>query len=342
MTKQDKGETPPLDIISFKDLMKTEYATLWQPVEGMVTEGLTVFYGGAKLGKSWIAGAITLAVAKGEPFAGHITHKCPVLYLALEDSRRRLKDRNTKLLHEMADISGLSYSVKCHTMDDGLQDQLDAWLTEQGQRALVVIDVLQLVRGMTRGKENEYQADYRCLSALKAIADKHGAALLVLHHTNKRGEMSGSTGIAGVADTLIQLKRERGELSASLDISGRDVEGETVKLTSTDGIHWERQAEYKKTDDRRARYDNSQIAQAIKTLAANNPDGGKISYKELREMCEYYPYLSTKSLAADFSKWIIEDLSVYDHISVTCGVQVYDSSGRHEKGIEYHTINKAC
>jgi len=332
----------PLNTTKYNDIMKTDFTELYQPVENLITAGLTVFYGGAKRGKSWLAENMALSVARGVGFIGYKTNQCPVLYLALEDSQRRLKERNTKLLDGREEsIDALEYATVAPLWDDGLETQLDDWLTRHGGRALVIIDVMQKILGTARRQENAYHADYRMLAPIKALADKHGAAIVLLHHTNKRGEINGSNGIGGTADTLIQLKRDAGAMVATLDISGRDVPGDTVTIVSDDGIHWERQTDGGKPDERRRRYDDSPIVQAIKRLVEENPDGGKISYKDLHGRCvSYFPYLDNKALAADFSRWIISDLSAYDNITVSAGVQVYSKDGKHEKGIEYY--KKAC
>jgi hypothetical protein len=47
------------------------------------------------------------------------------------------------------------------------------------------------------------------------VADKHGVALLAIHHTNKTKHndwldtISGTLGLSGAADTLMVLRRER-------------------------------------------------------------------------------------------------------------------------------------
>ena len=91
------NSVPDIETISYSDLMGTKFEELWQPVEGLITEGLTVLVGGSKLGKSWICMDMAYCVATGTPYWGHKTTSCPVLYLALEDSQRRLQSRNTKL-----------------------------------------------------------------------------------------------------------------------------------------------------------------------------------------------------------------------------------------------------
>ena len=72
-------------------------AMVLNPVEYVVEEilpaGLTIMAGPSKIKKSWMSLALSLNVATGEPFLDRQTHKGAVLYLALEDSRNRVKQR---------------------------------------------------------------------------------------------------------------------------------------------------------------------------------------------------------------------------------------------------------
>ncbi len=65
-------------------------------VPGVIAEGLTILAGAPKLGKSWLALSLALAVASGTDALGCIDvgHPRPVLYLALEDGHRRLQFRS--------------------------------------------------------------------------------------------------------------------------------------------------------------------------------------------------------------------------------------------------------
>jgi len=58
-------------------------------VEGLIPEGFSLLVGGSKVGKSWAALDIGLAVASGNLALGYFkTTQGEVLYLALEDGPR--------------------------------------------------------------------------------------------------------------------------------------------------------------------------------------------------------------------------------------------------------------
>jgi RecA-family ATPase len=64
-----------------------------------MTEGLTILAGKGKIGKSWLALGIAIAVASGGYALGSIkVEQGDVLYLALEDNERRLQKRLRQLV----------------------------------------------------------------------------------------------------------------------------------------------------------------------------------------------------------------------------------------------------
>jgi hypothetical protein len=68
-----------------------------------------------------------------------------------------------------------------------------------------------------------------------ALANRHGIAVLCVHHPRKAAaadpldEISGSYGLSGNADGMLVLKRDRGRADACLHVDGRDIE-EAVEL----------------------------------------------------------------------------------------------------------------
>ena len=88
-----------------------------------------------------------------------------------------------------------------------------------------------------------YASDYDDISAVKSIADRRRIAVVLVHHLRKMkdasdpfNEVSGSTGITGAADTNIILKRKRDEDTATLLVSGRDVEYQQLTLRFEDNV----------------------------------------------------------------------------------------------------------
>ena len=127
-----------------------------------------------------------------------------------------------------------------------LEGQIEETLREFPSTGLIFIDTLQMVRDNTSAKVNAYAQDYKDLSGLKKLADDHGICIFVVHHTRKErdnsnifNDMTGSTGILGVADTgMILRKDDRFGDCATLCITGRDVEEKKLKMQMR-GVRWE-------------------------------------------------------------------------------------------------------
>ena len=206
-------------------------------IEDLLPVGAHILAGAPKIGKSWMVLAMGLAVSMGQPFWDYAVCQGAVLYLCLEDTYTRVKKRLWKLTDEANDRFYLANSAA--TIKEGLAEQIDYFVIAHPDLKLVFIDTFQKVRSPTC--DSIYAADYGDFSALKAVADKHSLAMMVVHHTRKMADedimntVSGSSGITGSADSIWVLKRaSRGVGDATLTVTGRDVEFRELKLTLRD------------------------------------------------------------------------------------------------------------
>lgn len=204
-------------------------------VPGLLPEGSTLLVGPPKIGKSWMVLGFALAIAAGGRALGQIrVPQRPVLYLALEDGHRRLQDRCRILLGTDPIPSKFEYLIA--VMPGTVFPTIKAWLERHADEppGLVILDTLGKVMPPTLAGESAYQRDYRIGSTIKRLCDEHpGLTLLVNHHDRKAtsddfvDSVSGTHGLAGAADTIITLTRQRHDAAGLLKVTGRDVvEGE--------------------------------------------------------------------------------------------------------------------
>lgn len=227
-------------------------------IDGILADGLAVMAGDSKIGKSWMVLWLCLQISKGEPVWGIPTRKTDVVYLALEDREWRIQQRMQELTE--APPENLHFGFSCGQLGSELEGQIEAVLQDYPSTGLIFIDTLQMIRDNVSGKVNAYAQDYRDLSSLKKIADNHGICIFLVHHTRKDrdssnifNDMTGSTGIMGVADTVMILrKEERFGNAAALCITGRDVEEKKLKMQMC-GVRWEITEELNADDLRRER-----------------------------------------------------------------------------------------
>src|SRR5262245_31622751 len=95
-----KGTAPPHSVrmATADQIAGMTFAPIKYVVPTVLVEGLTLFAGKPKIGKSWLVLHAALAVARGGFTLGQIhCSEGDVLYCALEDNQRRLQSRLTKL-----------------------------------------------------------------------------------------------------------------------------------------------------------------------------------------------------------------------------------------------------
>ncbi len=213
------------------ELMETEFAEPVQIVPGIVPEGIGVLTGAPKIGKSWLVDGVGIATASGGKALGSIdTLEGDVLLLALEDSPRRMKTRLGKLLAEAPAPKRLHIRNTWRRLDQGGLDDLRAWCESVDAPRLIIVDTLAKVRSPRGRGEDVYASDYAALSAFQGLTMRlPGLAVLLVHHTRKAVSddwvetVSGSHGVTGSVDTVLVLRRMRGQGDAELLVTGRDV-----------------------------------------------------------------------------------------------------------------------
>ncbi|HHX43151.1 MAG TPA: AAA family ATPase [Chloroflexi bacterium] len=220
-------------------------------VPGLLPVGLTLLAGRPKVGKSWLALQLVQGVSTGGVFLGEQVEGAPCLYLALEDSPRRLADRMKAQGWAQSDAPADFVTVgeardvlPLNGKTNGAVAVADA-IREQGYK-LVVIDTLSRA---VSGDQNAVDVMTAALTPLQEAAHAYNAAVVLIDHHNKLGaanpyngvsgmEMQvdpvlnilGSTGKAAMADCLWGLYKTQGKAGAILAVVGRDVEEKQLLL----------------------------------------------------------------------------------------------------------------
>lgn len=89
--------TNELKTYTMQELFEQPLEPVEYLVDGLLAPGLYILGGSPKVGKSWMALQLCLAVCNGKAFLGHKTTQAEVLYLALEDGPQRLHGRALRL-----------------------------------------------------------------------------------------------------------------------------------------------------------------------------------------------------------------------------------------------------
>jgi hypothetical protein len=180
------GEPAPVESVPSRlrtawtadELMAEQFPPVRWAVPGLIAEGVNLLAGPPKVGKSWLSLGLALSVAAGADALGSIPVQAgSVLYLALEDTPRRLQSRMGKILDGRAGPRGLTLATTCPPLPEGGAAAIAGWLDRNPAARLVVVDVFAKVRGRPPMGVSAYDADYAALGYVKALADKYGVAV---------------------------------------------------------------------------------------------------------------------------------------------------------------------
>jgi hypothetical protein len=227
------------------DLDAEVFAELNFAVDGILCEGVGLCVGPPKIGKSWLVGDFGLGVAAGDVALGTISvDERPVLYLALEDGKRRLQKRSRLILagqpipEQIDFITDASPNEAMLAAEEFMQRHRD-------EKPVVIIDTLGKIKRQKRPGEESYLVDYEIGTKLKKLAAiAPGSTVLVVHHTRKAeaedfiDSVSGTHGLAGSVDFVLVLKRKRLSNDAILSVTGRDIPEAEYALHAEDGMLW--------------------------------------------------------------------------------------------------------
>jgi len=236
--KHRLGDAPDAELIESRGtiinaaaLMLRKFAPLRWTVPDILPEGCFLFAGKSKLGKSWVALELAIAVASGGcAFRKVKVEAGRVLYLALEDTQRRLQARISKLIQDdpWVNLENLDIVTTLPRGEDGCA-YIRRWLGLYPSARLVIIDTFAKFRPPIDARSNIYEADYRAVGLLKELSDQFRVSVLMVHHTRKAAAedvldtVNGSTGLNGAADGTLIMTSGRDD-RAVLYVVGRDIE----------------------------------------------------------------------------------------------------------------------
>ncbi len=206
---KEKGENP-FPAIELGALLEFEYPPRellldpWLPARS-----LSMIHGPRGVGKTYLTLSIALAVASGGEFLGW---KCQrpsrVLYIDGEMTCSELQGRSRKLLGNTTSEVALdfmprdSYSAWMPYLDSAqLQASIESNI--KNDTSLIVVDNLST---LWRGKENEADC-WDQMQEWMGRQKQKGISVLLVHHTNKKGDQRGSNRKEDNLDVVVGLRR---------------------------------------------------------------------------------------------------------------------------------------
>lgn len=212
----------------------------------LLVEGTCILSAKPKLGKSWLALAMCLAVAKGEDFLGYKTEKCSTIYLDLETSESLQQKRLGKMLLGEMPPSNFYLETETDKIENGFMDQIEDYLKQDPDIGIVVIDVFQIIRSSAKSiKETEYEHAYRDITPLNELAQKHHISIILVCHDRKAvdeddpfSNILGSTGLQGAATQMMVMFKKKKDDPIHISVKGKTIDGQPELNVKLENAQW--------------------------------------------------------------------------------------------------------
>lgn len=235
----DKQEMKPIDALS---LIKAPPAEPHMVVADLLHNGLTIFAGPPKAGKSWFTLQLALAVAQNGMVAGSWKVSSPggVAYWALEESPSRTGNRIRRLT-DTPDVTlqNIEFLYEAKPLLNGGLEQIERYLKHRRPNLVVIDTLLAICRGTSGpgSRRSDVMAeDYQRIAVLQKLAHACQTAIVVVHHNAKYATggdviqgVAGSVGTTAAADCIWGMSR-RPEKQCAFEVIGREVEGGTYLM----------------------------------------------------------------------------------------------------------------
>lgn len=187
-------------------------------VDGLLREqDIGVLFGAPGCGKSFVAIALALALASGEPWLGReVAGPAPVLYIAGEGAygigKRVLAwaggtiPARSPVWENWRQLTALVPLLDTEAFP-ALLRSVEQLAEEQVRPRLIIVDTL--ARAMTGGDENSAKDMGLFVHRCGELRERTGAAVLLVHHSGKAGGAErGSSALRGACDVMMALEKD--------------------------------------------------------------------------------------------------------------------------------------
>lgn len=294
-------EFKPIRAVTAAELEKMDIPPIEWLVEKILPVGLSMIGAPSKYYKSYMALGLCIAVCNGGKFLDFDSTKHSCLYLDLESTKRRPKNRLKQILKENDypdNLYVITGTDDVGRIGEGFEAQIEHQLQEHSEIKLIIVDVFQMIRQAAKRNQTGYDRDYDDFKALKQIADKHNIALMLIHHTRKMkdpsdvfNELSGSVGVMGALDCAwVITKDDRYSEDGTLHITGRDMETQKLKIRfNKKSFQWEYIGTAEEVEEQQlvVEYEQSPIVETIKKLVKQGGGHWEGSASDIVEASKY-------------------------------------------------------
>lgn len=213
-------------LMKFDDFLDKQDAELDWLVDGwMAVGGTSTVVAKPKVGKSTFARNLSLCVARGSDFLGRRTEQGAVIYLALEETERRVREQFRRI--------GATREEPIHMYVGAAPSELFEEILphmKEIQPKLLVLD--PLFRAVHVRDASAYAEVSNALDPILRVAASTGCHVLAPHHAGKQAREAvdaalGSTAISGTFDSIFVLDKK--DVTRTIEVVLR--EGDPIPKT---------------------------------------------------------------------------------------------------------------
>lgn len=169
-------------------------------------KGLVIVYGDPGSSKSFFVLDMVAHIARGLPWRGHRVKQAKVAYIAAEGVSGFGNRLAAYAKHHDIPLTDLPVFVRGGAMDLKREFlEISQQVIDLGAQ-VVVIDTLAAV---TPGSNENTSEDMgAAIDAAQRIIEATGATVILVHHTNKNGDIRGWSGVGAAVDNKIRIERK--------------------------------------------------------------------------------------------------------------------------------------
>ena len=326
------------DGISAEYLMKAKIMEPDWLIPDWVPSGLCVLGAGPKSGKTIFAMQLAYSIATGTPFLEKDVTKGTVVYMDLESSPRRSRDRIVKMGMDIENVDNLIIvNEGINSLDDGFKEQLEAYKHTYQDLRLVVVDTWQKIapeRGLS------YLKDSTMFHEMRELTTKLGITLMLIHHLSRAKHkddpsqrLYGTNAMYANVDTLMLLTTDdRSSDVFDFTITGNDIEPVNEKL-QLGLMHWSLLEDGSPNDSLMKRVRETPHYFCLKKMLEEN--GGKSVHFQPSEFARYAEKLGIGNLggAKNVAGWFRSNASTLQEI-----MNVFICESRVAEGVRFSVL----
>ena len=241
LSRRGKGDPEPWDVFPSSEPQKSTPI-----VEGLLRDGMILFGGKPKRGKSWLMLDLAMSVATGGQVWKHfpVHEPQPVLYMALEDDRDLIWERLQAIQPGVKPTGTFDFLYNFPKLNEGGLEKLQGY-AKSGRYRLIIIDVLARVESAgKRGSDKTYHDIYDMLAPLQDLRRQYPFCLVLVTHLRKSEAqevfdgLHGSVAYQGLQDSLWVLERPIDHAAGAIHTLGKRDQRQVLHVSLVDG-HWE-------------------------------------------------------------------------------------------------------